>query len=149
MTSTSSYTETEWQGEFRAVFAQRVSLPPCPRCNRSGFFGPRKAKDRLYRLCKFCGSYQAVGGQAAQCVATAHNCPQWPIVAGAPYIWWVQPNEAQYRCPSCGDTVEVAAVTIKRPVDDRSHPWWQVPQGMSFDEASKFWVGHGQARVYL
>jgi hypothetical protein len=36
-----------------------------------------------------------------------------------------------------------------KPADDRSHPWWQVPQNLTFEQAAAFWLEHGQARVYL
>ena len=144
-----SYTTTDWDAEFLAVFARRVAPPSCPRCHQSGFYGPRKAQDRMYRLCKFCGAYQATGGELVQCVATVHNCTAWPTVAGASYIWWVQAHESSYACPSCGAAVQVSAATVKRPIDDPGHAWWQVPQNMSFEEAGRFWRQHGEPRVYL
>jgi|SRR5436309_3216259 len=149
MTPLAAYTPAHWDQEFLAIFARRTAPQPCPQCRRTGFFGPRKAGDRTYRLCKFCGAYQATGGPMVQCLATVHNCQQWLTVAGAPYIWWVQPHETQHPCPYCGASVQVAAARVKRPVEDPGHAWWRVPQNMSFDEAARFWVQQGAARVYL
>ena len=149
MTPPATFTETDWKAEYAAIFFKRGAPPPCPDCGHTGFFGPRKAHDRLYRLCKFCGSYRTPGGQRVQCLATVHNCRDWPSVAGAQYLWWVQPHESEYRCPQCGASVRVSAFAVKRPIDDPSHPWWQVPQNMSFEEAASFWVHQGQGRVYL
>jgi hypothetical protein len=100
-------------------------------------------------MCKFCGLYQALSGDPVQLVATVHGCRGWPQIAGAPYVWWVQPDEPSYGCPYCGSKVTVSSVTVPRPADDSGHPWWTVPQGMTFEEARHFWVEHGQPRVYL
>ena len=143
------FSTSDWDEEFLALFSRRMSPPTCPACQRSGFFGPRKAASRLYEMCKFCGRYQEPDKNPVQLIATAHNCREWPQVLGAPYIWWVQPFEGSYSCPTCGDEVKVPSATVKRPVDDRDHPWWSVPQGMTFDAARQYWVEHGQARVYL
>ena len=146
---TRTFTTSDWDQEFIALFGRRVSPPPCPGCQRAGFFGPRKAGNRLYEMCKFCGRYQEPDRNPVQLIATAHECTEWPQVLGASYIWWVQPFESSYTCPSCGSDVKVSSTTVKRPVDDRDHPWWSVPQGMTFDEARQYWTAHGQARVYL
>ena len=144
-----TFSASDWDEEFRSVFARGVSPPSCPACQRSGFYGPRKADDRLYQMCKFCGLYQEPEKDPVQLISTVHDCPGWPRVAGASYIWWVQPFESSYTCPTCGSTVKVSSAVVKRPVDDPDHPWWSVPQGMTFAEARKFWVEHGQPRVYL
>jgi len=145
-----TYTDADWNAEYLAIFAKRMPPPPCPGCGRTGFYGPRQADDdRRYRLCKFCGFYEEVGAEPAQCRATVHGCSSWPTVAGASYIWWVQPEETRYSCPYCGTMVGVVAVGANRPADDRSHPWWQVPQNLTFDQAAAFWLEHGQPRVYL
>ncbi len=145
-----TYTVADWDEDYLAIFAARRPTPHCSGCGRTGFYGPRKAhNDRRYTLCKFCGFYQEPGAEPTQCRATVHGCRSWPAVAGAPYIWWVQPDETEYRCPYCGTLVGVVAVTVKRPVDDSSHPWWQVPQDLTFDQAAAFWLRQGQARVYL
>ena len=144
-----SYRKSDWNAEFMTVFAQRAAPPSCPGCNRTAFFGPRKAGDREYRLCKFCGFYQGVGADPHQCVATVHGCAGWPSIAGAPYIWWLQPDETEYQCRYCQTLVQVSATVVPRPVQDRAHPWWQVPQNMSFEQARAFWVQHEQPRVYL
>jgi DNA-directed RNA polymerase subunit RPC12/RpoP len=145
-----TYTDAEWQADFLAIFAKRAPPPPCARCGRTGFFGPRRAaNDRRYWLCKFCGFSASVGGGPVQCRATVHRCTQWPTVAGAPYVWWVQPDETRYECPYCGTVVEVASATVKRPVEDPSHPWHGVPEKATFAQAAAFWVRQGRARVYL
>jgi len=140
---------SDWDEEFRAIFARRVPPPACPACHRSAFYGPRKTDDRIYQMCKFCGLYQAPNGDPVQLVATVHGCREWPQIAGALYVWWVQPDEQSYGCPYCGSKVTVSSVTVPRPADDLGHPWWTVPQGMTFEEARHFWVEHGQPRVYL
>ena len=71
------------------------------------------------------------------------------MVGGASYIWWVQLAETQYCCSYCGTIVEVVAFPATRPVDDPSHPWWQVPQRLGFDQAAAFWREQGHAGVYL
>jgi hypothetical protein len=145
-----AYTVADWQADVLAIFGRRATPPSCIRCGRSGFFGPRRGPDdRRYRLCKFCGFYEAIGDAAIACRATIHGCAQWPRVAGAPYVWWVPPDERQYRCPYCGAAVEVGTATVARPVDDPSHPWRDVPQGATFDQAAAFWARHGRAGVYL
>ena len=140
---------SDWDEEFRAIFARRVPPPACPACHRSAFYGPRKTDDRIYQMCKFCGLYQAPNGDPVQLVATVHGCRGWPQIVGAPYVWWVQPDEQSYECPYCGSKVTVSSVSVPRPADDSVHPWWAVPQGMTFEEARHFWVEHGQPRVYL
>jgi hypothetical protein len=148
-TALMTYTNADWDKEYLAIFSSRTAPPLCPGCGRSGFYGPRQAGDRRYRLCKFCGFYEAVDAEVIQCRATVHGCPSWPRVAGAAYVWWVHPQETEYRCPYCGTMVEVATVRTKRPAEDASHPWWQVPQNLSFEEATAFWFQHGEPRVYL
>src|SRR2546425_8919869 len=146
---TKIFSATDWDEDFRAIFARRVSPPPCPGCRRSGFYGPRKADNRVYEMCKFCGRYQAPEQNPVQLIATVHGCPEWPEIAEAPYIWWVQPHEQRYECPYCRSAVIVSNAKVNRPVDDPSHPWWAVPQGMTFEAARHYWVAHGQHRVYL
>jgi hypothetical protein len=145
-----TYTISDWDQEYLAIFGSRRPPPQCPGCGRQGFYGPRKAgDDRRYTLCKFCGRYQEPEADATQCHPTIHACTSWPVVAGAPYIWWVQPGETEYRCPYCGTPVRVAAATVKKPAEDTSHPWWQVPQDLTFDQAAGFWLEQGEARIYL
>jgi|SRR5712691_1906402 len=95
------------------------------------------------------GRYQAPQQNPVQLIATVHGCPEWPEIAGAPYIWWVQPHEQRYECPYCRSAVIVTNAKVKRPVDDPSHTWWAVPQGMTFEAARHYWVARGQHRVYL
>src|SRR2546428_6900343 len=99
-----------WDQDSLGICGSRSPPPHCPGCGRMGFYGPRKTDDdRRYRLCKFCGFYQEPDVEPTQCRATVHGCATWPVVAGAPYIWWVQPDENEYRCPQCGTLVSVAA----------------------------------------
>jgi hypothetical protein len=145
-----TYTVADWDQAYLAVFGSREPPPHCPGCGRIGFYGPRKADDdRRYTLCKFCGFYQEPGADSIQCRATVHDCTSWPVVAGAPYVWWVQPNETEYHCPNCGSLVDVGAATVARPADDTTHPWWHVPQNLTFDQAAAFWFEQGEARIYL
>jgi len=144
-----TFSASDWDEEFRAIFARREPPRACPACHRSGFYGPRKSDDRVYQMCKLCGLYQAADDTPVQLIATVHDCRGWPEIVGAPYVWWVQPQEEDYQCPYCGSAVKVSSVTVRRPVDNPDHPWRTVPQAMTFEEARHFWVEHGQPRVYL
>jgi hypothetical protein len=148
--ATRPYTEDDWDSEIAALFSERGRPRKCPQCRRSGFYGPREAEgSRRYRACKFCGFWQDVGGPPVTNQPTVHGCEQWPEVAGAAYIWWVRPDETTYTCPYCGAEVRVEEALITAPANDSSHPWWQVPQGMTLDEAAVFWASQGQSRVHL
>lgn len=145
---TNTYTEDDWDSEMAALFSKGPIS--CPHCSRSGFYGPREAEGpRRYRACKFCGFWQDIGQPPVTNKATVHDCEEWPDVAGAPYIWWVHPDEETYACPYCGMDVRVAKALVTPPAEDSSHPWWQVPQEMTLDEAAEFWATQGQNRVYL
>jgi len=100
-----TFSVSDWDAQFRAVFARRESPPSCPACHRSGFYGPRKSGDRSYRMCKFCGFYQEPGHNPVQLSAAIHNCAGWPQTSGAPYVWWVQASEERFKCPACGAEV--------------------------------------------
>jgi hypothetical protein len=76
----------------------------------------------------------------------AHGCAEWPEIAKAPYLWWVQPADKFFQCPYCGQRVPVAApnafargVLTKAPSDDPEHPWWRVPQKRPYNFYYKFW----------
>lgn len=145
-----SYSEADWCADT----AHRDSggdNHPCLQCGRRGFYGPRDDKrGRHYRLCKYCGLLQNVDDEPVQCISTAHCCAEWPHVAGAPYIWWVTPAEATYRCDCCGQSVDVASARISGPAEDPHHPWATLPDLIDQTTASPFWARHGQpGRVYL
>jgi transcription elongation factor Elf1 len=134
----------DWQDQI-----DRPRLIPCPQCRREGFFGARAGTERYYWLCKFCGYYREVDKAAVQCRATAHPCMTWPLVLGAPDLWWVQLDERQYRCPRCNRTVLVEEHLQARPLTDPHHPWWQFPQGLTSEQAAAFWRNVGLNRLYL
>lgn len=145
------YTKAQWEDEIAALYERGEGPRPCPQCGRAGFFGPRQnaQRTRQYRFCKFCGFGQDVGAQPIRYRATVHGCPPWRQVAGAPYIWWVLPEEATYECPYCRKSVSVTSALVRAPADDPSHPWWRVPQQLSHAAAAAFWEGEGYFRFYL
>jgi hypothetical protein len=131
-----------------AAWQQQVAnirLIPCVQCQREGFYGARLADgDRRYWLCKFCGYYREVGKQPVQLRATAHRCANQYRVLGELYVQWVQAHEDPLICQSCNHRVSVAEASITRPIDNKSHAWWQFPQGLSTDQAIEFWRRAGQ-----
>ena len=144
------YTVADWAADMAALYLARTSPPPCPRCARRGFHGPRHdGQTRMYRLCKFCGFSQTVGANPIDLRPTVHGCTGWRHFAGAPYLWWVRPDEPTYECEHCHATVDVSRHLVARPVDDPEHPWWQVRQDMSFDESVAFWQAEGRPGVHL
>jgi hypothetical protein len=70
-------------------------------------------------------------------------------VAGAPYVWWVGPEEQSYTCAFCGAPVSVESVRITKPIEDPTHPWWQVPQGLSYRDSLSYWEAHGYYRPFI
>ena len=146
---TASYSDSDWHAQMESIFTRLEPPPPCQSCNRTGFYGPREAVDgRRYSLCKFCGRYQRVGEDVVICRPTVHGCASSLQVVGAPYIRWVQPSEVSFKC-ECGVEVLSEKALVARPVDNPKHPWWQVPQNLSFSAAAAFWAQQGQGRVYL
>jgi hypothetical protein len=145
------YTLAAWEASIAALYGQRGAPSPCPHCRRTGFYGPRQAQGRTrqYRLCRFCGFEQEVGGPAVMLVASVHGCPEWRAIAGAPYIWWVRPDEASYRCPYCRASVDVERARVPPPFQDPAHAWWKVPQGMSHDESLAYWESQGYYRLHM
>lgn len=141
--------ESQWAADIRAIFEAFGPPPHCPHCSRSGFYGPRQAGERHYWLCKLCGYYRQTGAAPVACRPTAHRCPNWPSVAGSPYIWWVLPGEETYVCPYCSAETHVAETLTSSPSDEEDHPWHSVPEHGSFDEAAAWWTRHGQGRIYL
>ena len=144
------WSETAWQAQMDQLEAGTLVPPTCPDCRRQGFFGPRVAEGpRKYWLCKFCGHYREPARNPLRCRPTAHTCVDWPRVLGSPYIWWTRPEDAAFACPFCGVEVQVSTATTTSPATDPRHPWWQVPQGLNFDQAAAFWARNDQGRVYL
>jgi hypothetical protein len=105
-----------------------------------------------YRMCKFCGLYQDIGGKLEHLQATAH-CAEDPrgCVAGATYVQWARVHESTRQCDYCGADYIIRENAIARPKDAFAHPWWEVPQRQTPDEALEFWrsVGVEGRRLYL
>ncbi len=95
--------------------------------------------ERRYRQCRFCGFTQEVDSPPQRYRPTVHRCAQWPGCARAPYIWWVAPKVATYRCPFCSERVIVSKALVKRPADDPRHGWQHVPQRKSRFYYAEFW----------
>jgi hypothetical protein len=136
------FSRADWDAACFAAFGEGRAPTPCPDCGRTGFFGARiEEPDRRYRQCRFCGFTQDVDRPPQRFRPTVHACREWPQAAKASYLWWVAPGVASYRCPFCGDRVIVSQAAVPRPVDDRRHPWWMVPQRKSRFYYTEFW-GH-------
>ncbi|KPJ84309.1 MAG: hypothetical protein AMS18_16945 [Gemmatimonas sp. SG8_17] len=141
------YTEADWEEESYDLFVMRANPQPCPKCGRTGFYGPRAMDPgRKYRACRLCGFWQFVGHDPLRFNPTAHDCEDWPQCARAPYIWWVHPDEKRYTCPYCrqqlvieSQNVFVKSVLIVAPIDDPDHPWLKVPQNRSYPYYQRFW----------
>ena len=144
------YTAADWQAEMGALRTAHAPPPTCPHCRRTGFYGPRQDEGhRRFRMCKFCGFTQDLDQAPVFYVATAHACHAWRRVAGAPYIWWVSPAAEVYACAYCSSSVTVQSARIAKPSDDPSHPWWQVPQGLSYKESLAYWEAQGYYRPFM
>ena len=141
------YTDADWEEDSYSLFVERSDPQPCPRCGRTGFFGPRAADpDVKFRACRFCGFYQEVGQKPVQFLPVAHSCEEWPECARAPYIWWVPPDQEQYTCPYCGRESAVRGrniftpgVLTASPAEDVDHPWGKVPQNRPYAYYIRFW----------
>jgi hypothetical protein len=142
-----AYTEENWEEESYALLAERADPNHCPNCGLTGFFGPRARDDApKFRECRFCGFYQEVGQQPKRRRPVAHGCDEWPEIAGAPYIWWIAPDERFFVCAFCGQrapaetsNVFMKGAGITAPSDDPGHPWWNVPQDESYSFYYNFW----------
>lgn len=146
------YTRADFEEHCFQQFGEGRDPDPCPVCLRTGFYGPRIADpDKRFRQCRFCGFTQHADGPVVTYVPTAHRCKDWPIVARAPYLWWMSPDATSYRCGYCRETVQVEAVRVARPVDDENHPWQRVPQGKNRFYYSRFWENWQvtKGRVFL
>ncbi len=143
-----AFTEEDWEDASYALLAERADPEHCPSCGLTGFYGPRALDDApKFRECRFCGFYQQVGQQCSRRRPVAHDCDNWPEVAGAPYVWWVAADVRWYHCTFC-DNPRVPVATsnvfskgsgIVAPSDDPQHPWWHVPQDQSYAFYYKYW----------
>ena len=141
------YTLEDWETESYQLFVERADPAPCPKCGRTGFFGPRASDPGLkYRACRFCGFWQAVGEDPIQFRPTIHDCEEWPECARAPYVWWVHPEDRRYTCPFCDQKVNVKShntymkgVLVLSPFENLDHPWRKVPQNRPYTYYLRFW----------
>jgi hypothetical protein len=144
---TLTYSRDAWEEESYELFVERAEPRPCPKCGRTGFYGPRASDPGLkYRQCRFCGFWQAAGGRPVQFRPTIHGCEEWPECARAPYIWWVHPDDRRYTCPFCSQQVNVEShntfmkgVLVLAPIQDLDHPWRKVPQNRPYSYYQRFW----------
>ena len=141
------YSDADWEQEVHALVGERADPAPCPRCGRTGFYGPRGADPGTkYRACRFCGFWQAVGQEPVRFRPMVHACAGWPECAAAPYVWWIHPDEKGYTCPYChqriwveGDRGLIEGTLVTAPSDDPSHPWRLLPQNRPYAHYVTFW----------
>lgn len=141
------YTEAHWDEDSYLLFVERADPLRCPSCGITGFYGPRAADQGLkFHSCRFCGFYQEVGGMPAQFLPVVHGCDDWPVVAKAPYVWWVPPGTDRFSCPFCsrnadvrGQNVFKRGVLAERPAEIADHPWRKVPQDRDYGYYLRFW----------
>ncbi|HEX9692302.1 MAG TPA: hypothetical protein VGA22_09420 [Gemmatimonadales bacterium] len=134
------YTPKDWDAEAYRNYGEGRNPAPCPVCRRTGFYGPRVvAPDYRYRQCRFCGFTQEAGGAPTEFRPIVHDCKDWPVVAKAPYTWWVSLNETTFHCPFCQAHAEIEQVAVAPPVRDSAHPWWKVPQHRTRFYYARFW----------
>ena len=146
------YTTAQWEAECFAAFGEGRDQAPCPDCGQTGFFGPRiDATERGYRQCRFCGYTQSVGEAPQRFQPVVHSCSGWPTSARAPYVWWIAPTVESFLCPFCSRRLPVEEVLTARPIDDKEHPWWRVPQGRKRFYYLRFWENWSvtKGRAYL
>jgi len=142
-----TFSRKDWEEESYELFVERGDPRPCPKCGRTGFYGPRASDPGLkYRQCRFCGFWQAAGGPPLQFRPTVHGCEEWPECARSPYIWWVHPNDRRYTCPYCSQQVTVEShntymkgVLVLAPFYNLDHPWRKVPQNRPYSYYQRFW----------
>jgi hypothetical protein len=139
-TTVGTYSQADFEEECFEQFGEGRDPEPCPVCERVGFYAPRIVDpDGRFRQCRFCGFTQHVEGPALTYVPIRHDCSDWPECARAPYLWWIPPEQETFRCAYCGESVSVADAIVPRPVDDKDHPWWRVPQGKKRFYYRRFW----------
>lgn len=135
------FTRADWETACWAAFGEGRAPSPCPVCHRTGFYAPRfEEPERRFRQCRLCGFTQEVEHMPERYRATVHDCATWPQCARAPYVWWLKPRVASYRCPYCGERVIVSRVLIPPPSDDPKHPWQRVPQRKDRFYYKQFWA---------
>ena len=142
-----TFTDADWEDQSYALMAEQAAPSPCPNCGRTGFFGPRALDGQpKFLSCRFCGHSQPVNQAATRLRPVAHDCKNWPEVAGAPYIWWIAMDEKWYVCHYCKRRIAVARTNafmkdaaITAPADDPNHPWWKIPQNASYHTYYTLW----------
>jgi hypothetical protein len=157
--SVGTFTDADWEDQSYALMAEQIAPLPCPNCGRTGFFGPRALDGQpKFLSCRFCGHFQAVGQAPTRLRAVAHDCENWPEVAGAPYIWWIPLDDKWYVCHYCKRRIAVARANafmknaaVTPPVDDPNHPWRKIPQHAPYDTYYKLWENWPctKGRVFL
>lgn len=145
-TSEQAFTEQDWEDALYAQAAECADPEPCPHCNRTGFYGPRALGSIKARSCRFCGFFQQVDMAPTRYRPVAHHCPNWPEVAGAPYLWWIPADERFFTCSYCkqkaaveGGNAFVKSALAKAPTDDPSHPWWKIEQNKDYKFYYDYW----------
>lgn len=82
-------------------------------------------------------------------IATVHDCGRLEQIAGAPEIQWVAPHERVVKCYGCQQDYEVGLFKMEAPADNRFHPWWEVPQGLSYADSVAYWHSQGIDRQHI
>jgi hypothetical protein len=144
--------DSHWQAMWDALYTFYGSPPACPACKWTGFYGPRKraGDPRHYRMCKFCGFFQNVGEDSEYLVPTVpHQCPDYATVLEYPYIQWAREYECDRSCDYCGVEYSVSDARVQRPADGSTHPWRQMPQAQTYQQAIAYWASLGQDRLHL
>ena len=146
------YTNADWDEETFAVFAEGRDPSACPRCGRTGFYGPRVSDSvGRHRSCRFCGFFQRVDGEVEQATPVVHGCDAWPTVARAPYVWWLEPGDTGFTCLFCQADVSADDAATTSPLDNDDHPWWKVPQQRTRFYYARLWENwpFTKGRVFL
>ena len=98
---------------------------PCPKCEAVGFYGPFASdNDPEYRMCKFCGIWQKVGGDLERCnMFYHHDCKEAekhpdPIKEILKYDW----NKGGKECAHSLCKVVTNRI-VDWPTENQSHPF--------------------------
>lgn len=94
----------------------------CPDCGKIGFYGARSSpNDPMYRMCKFCGLWQKVGGNPQRCNMFVHDCQAalGPLHDVAGYDWNMG-SEHQCQREACKQPM---TKKIQWPAEDGKHPF--------------------------
>ena len=145
--ATLQYSETQWDEDSFRLFGERMDPEACPKCGRTGFFGPRAADPGVkFRCCRYCGFNQVIGEEPVQMLPVVHKCADWPVCAKAPYVWWVHPEDRKFTCPFCGRDSDIhgrnvfaPSLLVDSPSESENHPWRKVPQNQSYAYYLRFW----------